>query len=129
MENEELKEEIKKQTRIIKRLKRKIKKLEDDLYFKNNARPNNHKTRLRVKDIIKMYPVAKSTIWLYVKKEKLKAIKNSARVTTFDAKEVDKFFTSIGKGKSNLHKEKTAKTVLEDKIKQERLPLKTPKIK
>jgi len=92
MENKELKEEIKRQARIIKRLKFKIKKLENDLYYENNKRPLNQKTFLRAKDIVELYPIGKSTLWLYVKQKKIKAIKKSEKVTIFDAKEIEDFF-------------------------------------
>jgi len=92
MENNKLEQKIKQQARTIKRLKKKIQKLEDDLYLENEKIPLNQKTLLRVKDIVKMYSVGKSTIWLYVKQKKIKAIKTSGKVTTFDAKEIEDFF-------------------------------------
>jgi len=121
-----LKKEISKQKKIINRLKRKIKKLEDELSLKNNIRANNQKTRLRVKDIIEMYPVAKSTIWYYVKKGYIKPIKNSSRVTTFDAKEIKSFFKSINKEAKNITPKKhNVKTMIE---KQYLKPTKTTKV-
>lgn len=78
----------------VEKLKQEIEALKQDLYFKNKARPNNHKTVLRVKDIVAMYSVGKSTVWLYAKKKDITPIKNSSRVTTFDAKEVKCFFNT-----------------------------------
>jgi predicted DNA-binding transcriptional regulator AlpA len=46
----------------------------------------------RVKDIVEMFGVGRSTVWLYVKEKKLTPIKVSSRVTVFDAKEVHKLF-------------------------------------
>jgi predicted DNA-binding transcriptional regulator AlpA len=46
----------------------------------------------RVKEIVELFGIAKSTVWLYVKEDKLKAIKVSRRVTVFDAQEVHQLF-------------------------------------
>lgn len=104
METESLNSTIKKQAVRIKKLmrenkslKKEIEKLKNDLYIENKKRPNNHKTSLRVKDIVDMYPVGKSTVWLYAKQGHITPIKISGRVTTFDAKEVTSFFRSINK--------------------------------
>jgi len=104
LEIEKLNEKIKTQASIIKRLRRykiqleeEVEQLNKDLYFENNKRPNNHKTRLRVKDIVDMYSVGKSTVWFYANNRDITPIKNSSRVTTFDAKEVKSFFKSINK--------------------------------
>lgn len=51
------------------------------------------KERLRAKDIVKMYSVGLSTVWLYAKQNKLIKIKVSDRVTVFDKDEVDRFFS------------------------------------
>ena len=50
------------------------------------------KKAYRVKDIVEQFGVGRSTVWLYVKDEKLTPIKVSSRVTVFDAKEVHDFF-------------------------------------
>lgn len=98
-----LKKRIASQTLIKKlkienqKLKIKLEELEGDLYIENNKRSNNKKTVLRVKDIVDMYPVGKSTVWLYAKAGNLTPIKISSRVTTFDAKEVQLFFKTINK--------------------------------
>ena len=46
----------------------------------------------RVKDIVELFGVGRSTVWLYVKEKKLTAIKVSSRVTVFDVREVDALF-------------------------------------
>lgn len=51
------------------------------------------KERLRAKEIVKMYGVGLSTVWLYAKQNKLTKIKVSDRVTVFDKNEVDRFFS------------------------------------
>jgi len=78
----------------IKKLNKKIEELNKEILFLNTTKKRNlkQKTRLRVKDIEEMYPVAKSTIWYFVKKEYITATKNSPRVTTFCAKEIEVFF-------------------------------------
>jgi hypothetical protein len=78
----------------IKKLNKKIEELNKEILFLNTTKKRNlkQKTRLRVKDIEEMYPVAKSTIWYFVKKEYITATKNSPRVTTFCAKEIEEFF-------------------------------------
>jgi len=55
-----------------------------------------------VKDIIAMYPITKSTVWLYANKGYITPIKNSSRVTTFDTKEVKAYFKSINKDAYNI---------------------------
>lgn len=99
MEIENLNEKVKKQAKVIRKLrrenlalKREIEKLNKDLYFENEQRPSNHQTVFRVKDIVKKFSVGKSTVWLYANKGYITPIKNSSRVTTFDAKEVISFF-------------------------------------
>ena len=127
METESLKKKINKQALTIKKLKREIEKLKQDLYAENNSRPNNHKTALRVKDIIDMYPIGKSTVWLYAKNGYITPIKNSSRVTTFDAKEVKKFFKSINKEAYDIVPSLDSKVAKEKKIKEKKgpkLPLK-----
>ena len=78
----------------IKKLNKKIEELNKEILFLNTTKKRNlkQKTRLRVKDIEEMYPVAKSTIWYFVKKKYITATKNSPRVTTFCAKEIEEFF-------------------------------------
>lgn len=122
METENLEKKIKKQALTIKRLKREIEELKQDLYTENNSRPNNHKTILRVKDIVDMYPVGKSTVWLYAKNGYISPIKNSSRVTTFDAKEVKKFFKSINKEAYDVVPSLDAKVAKEKKVKEEKGP-------
>ena len=129
METENLKHKIKEQDLKIKkleqskkRLKRKIEKLEKELYIENNKRANNKKTRLRVKDIIDIYPVGKSTTWLYAKRGDITPIKNSSRVTTFDAKEVKEFFKSINKEARDITPNFDAKVAKERKVKKENAP-------
>ena len=118
---------IKKLSNENKKLKKKIKELENALYIEDNKRANNKKVTLRVKDIINMYPVAKSTVWLYVKKEYLTPIKNSTRVTTFDAKEVARFFKSINKeAYDNSPKPRDVVTALKAKKRKPQTP-KLPK--
>jgi len=46
----------------------------------------------RVKEIVALFGIGRSTVWLYVKEKKLTAIRVSSRVTVFDAKEVDGLF-------------------------------------
>jgi len=53
---------------------------------------NKGREWLRVKDIIDMYPIGKSTVWDWAEKEKLTPIKVSPRVTVFSAKEVENLF-------------------------------------
>jgi len=50
------------------------------------------KERLRAKDIVKIYSIGLSTVWLYAKQKKITKIKVSDRVTVFDKDEVDRFF-------------------------------------
>ena len=50
------------------------------------------KEKLRAKEIVKMYSIGLSTVWLYAKQKKLTKIKVSDRVTVFDKDEVDRFF-------------------------------------
>lgn len=78
----------------IEKLNKKIEELNKEILFLNTTKKRNlkQKTRLRVKDIEEMYPVAKSTIWYFVKKEYITATKNSPRITTFCAKEIEEFF-------------------------------------
>ena len=78
----------------IEKLNKKIEELNKEILFLNTTKKRNlkQKTRLRVKDIEEMYPVAKSTIWYFVKKKYITATKNSPRVTTFCAKEIEEFF-------------------------------------
>jgi predicted DNA-binding transcriptional regulator AlpA len=46
----------------------------------------------RVKEIVELFGVGRSTVWLYAKEKKLTPIKVSSRVTVFDVKEVHKLF-------------------------------------
>lgn len=55
--------------------------------------PKKLPQRLRAKQIAEMYGVGLSTVWLYSKQNKIKAIKVSERITVFDTKEVDKLFS------------------------------------
>lgn len=73
-------------------LTKEIERLNQELYNINEKIPAT-KTALRVKDIVYRYSVAKSTVWLYAKAGDITPIKNSSRVTTFDAEEVEAFFT------------------------------------
>ena len=68
-----------------------------------------------------MYPVGKSTVWLYAKNKYITPIKNSSRVTTFDAKEVKKFFKSINKEAYDVVPSLDAKVAKEKKIKEEKV--------
>jgi len=78
----------------IEKLNKKIEELNKEILFLNTTKKRNlkQKTRLRVKDIEEMYPVAKSTIWYFVKKKYITATKISPRVTIFCAKEIEEFF-------------------------------------
>lgn len=123
MKTENLNEKVKKQAIRIKKLvrekqalKKEIEKLNKDLYFENEKKPNNHKTMLRVKDIVSMYSVGKSTVWLYAKNKDITPIKNSSRVTTFDAEEVESFFKSINKKAKDISPNLNTKVAREEII-------------
>lgn len=57
------------------------------------------KEKLRAKDIVKMYSIGLSTVWLYAKQKKITKIKVSDRVTVFDKDEIDRFFQNNEKYK------------------------------
>ncbi|QKE26605.1 hypothetical protein CP986_01695 [Arcobacter aquimarinus] len=48
--------------------------------------------KMRAKDIVKYYPIALSTVWLYAKQRKLTPYKISSKVTVFDTEEVCRLF-------------------------------------
>jgi len=63
--------------------------------MKNDA--NNKQTyglpiKLRARDISKHFNVGLSTVWLYAKQQKLRAVNVSSRCTVFDRDEVLEFF-------------------------------------
>ena len=82
--NQELRREKRELTKEIERLNQEL--------FNINEKIPATKTALRVNDIVYEYSIAKSTVWLYAKKGYITPIKNSSRVTTFDALEVELFF-------------------------------------
>lgn len=47
---------------------------------------------LRAKDVAKYFSVGLSTVWLYAKQNKLKAIKSTNGCTRFNTKQVVEFF-------------------------------------
>ena len=53
----------------------------------------NQKLKLRAKEVSELYSIGLSTVWLYAKEGKLNPIKISSKVTIFDAKEVETFFS------------------------------------
>jgi len=130
METKDLKKIMKEKDKKILKLEKKISKLEAELRIKKRK-------RLRVKDIVEMYSIPKSTISNYIEQGLFKTIHHSEKVMTLDAKEVDKFFTTVKKIKSEP-KEKTnnlqtrvknAKTVKESELKGPKSPLKLRKLK
>ncbi len=48
--------------------------------------------KLKAKDIVKNFNIGLSTVWLYSKQNKLKAIKLTRGCTVFDTKQVVEFF-------------------------------------
>lgn len=46
---------------------------------------------MRAKEVAKYLGIGLSTVWLYVKQNKLNPIKISQRVTVFDIQEIEKF--------------------------------------
>jgi len=98
--SEQLKDKkIKKQKLEIKQLKEEIENLNQEILFLNTTKKRNlkQKTRLRAKDIEKLYPISISTVWLYAKRGDITPVKNSTRVTTFCAEEIKTYFNSVGK--------------------------------
>lgn len=48
--------------------------------------------KMRVKHIVKEFPISPASVWLYAKQGKLNAIKITKGVTVFDRAEVESFF-------------------------------------
>lgn len=58
---------------------------------------NNKRKTYRAKEISKIYGIGLSTVWKYVKDERLTPIKVSSRITLFDVNEVDSLFLKNNK--------------------------------
>lgn len=54
--------------------------------------------KMRVKHIVREFPVSSASVWLYAKQGKLTPIKVTDGITVFDRKEVEAFFS----GKSQM---------------------------
>lgn len=90
---------IKKQKIEIEQLKGEIEILQQEIYFLNNCkiRPIKRKTKLRVKDILELYPISRSAVWAFAKDGLITPIKVSPKITVFDANEINTFFRGIGR--------------------------------
>jgi len=62
--------------------------------------PQTTPRKLRARDVIKLYPIGLSTLFLYVKQGKISSTRVTSGVTVFDADELEAFFN--GKSKQEV---------------------------
>jgi len=97
--NNTLKKRVQNQSIVIKKLRKKIKSLEKEIYELNDAK-KNVKTRLRIKDIAEIYSISESTAYEWVKKGNLTPIKVTPRITLYQVKEIEEFLIESGRKKA-----------------------------
>ena len=110
---------INKQKLEIKQLKDKVEKLTQEVYILSNYKIKPTKQiKLRLEDVLSLYPISRSAFLNFVKKGSITPIKVSPKIVMYDAKEINNFFTAMGKPSTKIEKKKKRKKKKKKKRKE-----------